>query len=184
MTALIPNPWINESAQSLPPAASPATGVDFPSASVATNSVSPGEPCRSLPSGETEPSVTLVCAPGESTSCGSTTRPCQPGESFETIGTRAGSPLTEQGDPRPHDPFSETQYIPELFSVYAARRCKDLISPPLPKVERNIDSLMLNAVGAALNLHPRDLDSDPAPLFLRKPRPAFLRALFELGDAR
>jgi hypothetical protein len=64
---------------------------------------------------------------------------------------------------------SDTQYIPELFSVYAARRCKDLISPPLPKVERNIDELMLNAVGAALNLHPRDLDNDPLPAFLRSP---------------
>lgn len=76
---------------------------------------------------------------------------------------------------------SDEQYIPELFSAYAARRCKDIISPPLQNPERNIDALMLNAVGAALNLHPRDLDDDPPPLFLRKPRPAFLRALFELG---
>jgi hypothetical protein len=56
-----------------------------------------------------------------------------------------------------------------------------IVSPPLPKVERNIDDLALSAVGAALNVHPRDLDLDPPPLFLRKPRPAFLRALFDLG---
>jgi hypothetical protein len=71
--------------------------------------------------------------------------------------------------PGPHDSISDTQYIPELFSVYAARRCKDLISPPLPKVERNIDGLALRAVENALNLHPRDLDNDPLPAFLRSP---------------
>ncbi len=79
---------------------------------------------------------------------------------------------------------SDTQNIPELFSVYAARRCKDLISPPIKQEPReytpNFDALY----SAITNSHPRDLDLDPPPLFLRKPRPAFLRALFELGDAR
>lgn len=46
------------------PAASTAPSV--PSGVAGNNSVSPGELMRSLPSGESEPSVTLACAPGES----------------------------------------------------------------------------------------------------------------------
>jgi hypothetical protein len=77
-------------------------------------------------------------------------------------------------------PDSETQYIPELFSVYAARRCKDKISPPLPKVERhaapNFQSLFeeikepddvgdfddppVYPLPICLDSHPRDLDLD------------------------
>ncbi len=72
-----------------------------------------------------------------------------------------------------------THDILESFSDYAARESKHIISPPL-----NAERIGYNAVRAALNIHPRDLDEDPPPLFLRKPRPAFLRALFELGDAR
>jgi hypothetical protein len=37
---------------------------------------------------------------------------------------------------------------------------------------------------AITNEHPRDLDLDPPPLFLRKPRPAFLRALYHLAGAQ
>jgi hypothetical protein len=77
--------------------------------------------------------------------------------------------------------FPDTPYIPERFSDYARRRSMPIVSPPLPKVERNIDDLALSAVGAALNLHPRDLNLDPPPLFLRKPSPAFLRSLFQLA---
>lgn len=75
----------------------------------------------------------------------------------------------------------DTKYIPELFLDYARRRSMAIISPPIAKADRNIDSIALKAVEAALNIHPRDLDLDPPPLFLRKPRPAFLRALLQLG---
>lgn len=99
-------------------------------------------------------------------------QPPAPGAAAVVVSESAGPPASAA--------FPDTQYIPEFFSAYAARRCKDVISPPIPKAERDIDSLALNAVGAALNIHPRDLDDD-SPLFLRKPRPAFLRALFQLG---
>lgn len=72
-------------------------------------------------------------------------------------------------------------YTPEPFSEYARRRCMPIISPPLPKPERDIDSIALTAVSKALNLHPRDLDLDPPPLFLRSPSQAFIRALFSIA---
>lgn len=166
-------------------------------------SVSPGVSVSPLPSGEVGPSVTLVSAPGEAAPLrgdrqtvvvSSANSPGVAAVTNSACSSRDESLPLASREPRcdlsgisqQERPLADLdmQYIPELFSVYAARRCKDLISPPLPKVERNIDALMLNAVGAALNLHPRDLDDDPPPLFLRKPRPAFLRALFELGGAR
>lgn len=146
MTTLPPNPWFTESAQSSPPAASPATDVDFPSASVAPNlSVSDGAAAGPLPSGEVDPSVTLDFAPSESLS-------------------------------------SHTQHVVEYFSDYAHRNSMDKVSPP--RDQADIDRIGLRIVKSALNLHPRDLDEDPPPLFLRKPRPVFLRALFELGGVR
>ncbi len=80
--------------------------------------------------------------------------------------------------PNPHE------YILEPFSEYASRRCKDKISPPLP--ERNVDELVnFDALYAAISAsHPRDLDLDPPPLFLRKPSKSFMQALFDLAGSR
>lgn len=76
------------------------------------DSVSDGAVQGSLPSGEIEPAVTLAFAPSESSSCGSTTRPCPPDTCFETIGTRAITPLTEQGDVGPQETTSESASYP------------------------------------------------------------------------
>lgn len=71
--------------------------------------------------------------------------------------------------------ISGEEYIPELFSVFVARRSLPKVSPPLPVVQRNIEELLdWDALYDAI------LPPEP-PAFLRKPRPAFLRALFELG---
>lgn len=156
MTASLPNVWFNESAQPSLGPASPVADTEFPSVSVATGSCG---------GGESRPALSSTLAPQASAVADVVVRP-------------AGVA------PGPHDLASDTQYIVEYFSDYTRRRCMDKISPPLPKVERNIDGIALNAVRKALNIHPRDLDEDPPPLFLRSPRPAFLRALLELGGAR
>jgi hypothetical protein len=73
--------------------------------------------------------------------------------------------------------FCQTQYIPELFSVFAARRSFPVVSPPLPyhairnknRFEPDMDALF----DAMLPPEP--------PIFLRKPSPAFLRSLLQLA---
>lgn len=168
MTALIPNPWINESAQSLPPAASPAAGVDFPSASVATNSVSPGEPCRSLPSGETEPSVTLVCAPGESESLrGDRQAAVEP--SIPDMKCSTAVTISER----------DMNCIPELLAALNN----------MGKHPCDLDALRVNKEKIDRNSYPEDREQlkflrGIEPIYYdvikRKLRPAFLRAL--LGE--
>jgi hypothetical protein len=99
----------------------------------------------------------------------------------------------------PHDPIAETlhtpsvfpgeDHIPELlallkercapepFSEYARRRSLPIVSPPMPyhaiqdrnRFEPDIDAM-----------YDYNVPPEP-PLFLRNPRPAFLRALFQLG---
>ncbi len=98
------------------------------------------------------------------------------GETAATLDSLTGSSVVA-------DISSDTKYIVELFSDYARRRCMDKRSPPIKQVPREFTP-DFNALAAAMDIHPRDLDDDPPPLFLRKPRPAFLRALFQLGDAR
>lgn len=135
-------------------------------------SVSPGDVLSPLPSGEVEPSVTLACASGEFKSAAP----------FPALGKRADT----AGADNPSAPavFSadEMEYIPELFTVYAARRCMDKISPPLPKVERDVapdfialfetikdrddvgdfDDPPIYPLPACLDRHPRDLDMTPS----------------------
>lgn len=96
---------------------------------------------------------------------------------------------------------TDTQHIVEFFSDYAKRRCLDQVSPPLPKVDREVspdfqslfelikdpddvgdfDDPPVYPLPACLNQHPRNLDLD---VMLRKPRPRLLRALLELGGAQ
>lgn len=104
-------------------------------------------------------------------------------ESAQSPAGNSCVPVMAAGAVSPSAP-AVNSYELEPFSVHARRRCMDKISPPLPKVERDIESIALSAVRRSLNIHPRDLDLDPPPLFLRNPRPAFLRALFELGGVR
>jgi len=70
----------------------------------------------------------------------------------------------------------EENYIPELFSVFARRRCMAIISPPLPQECRRDFEPDMDALFDAI------VPPEPPPLFLRKPRAAFMRALFELSN--
>ncbi len=63
----LPNPFISDPALPLPSSASSAAA-PFPHSAAARPSVSPGVVSGSLPSGESDPSVMLDCAPGENRS--------------------------------------------------------------------------------------------------------------------
>lgn len=81
------------------------------------------------------------------------------------------------------DLSNDTAQVVEYFSDYAKRRCMDKISPPLATEPREFKP-DFDALAAAMDIHPRDLDRDPAPLFLRRPRKVFLQALFRAGGLR
>lgn len=85
----------------------------------------------------------------------------------ESTQSQAVQPASTAASAEYPSALAAINYELERFSDHARRRCMDKISPPLPKVERNIDSIALGAVRKALNIHPRDLDEDPPPLFLR-----------------
>jgi hypothetical protein len=63
MTTLPPSPFLNSAAT--PRAADTAATPLSPPSGVAAATYSDGAPGNSLPSGESEPSVTLACAPSE-----------------------------------------------------------------------------------------------------------------------
>jgi ribosomal protein L37AE/L43A len=75
-----------------------------------------------------------------SNSCGSTTRPCTPGIRLETIGTRAGNPLTEQGDSSPQD---STPALPQGGSpVTVAAHVRGLAATVTPIFDLETDALV------------------------------------------
>lgn len=122
-------------------------------------SVSPGAVANSLPSGENDPSVTKDCVPGESSSSLTERRVSE-------------APAVAASNPMTAGLLQEENYIPELFSVYARRRCMPIISPPLPPREYVVD---MDALYDAI------VPPEPPPVFLRSPSQNFIRALFELG---
>jgi hypothetical protein len=65
-------------------------------------------------------------------------------------------------------------YIPELFSAFARRRCMPIISPPLPVSTRQFEPDMDALFDAIVPPEP--------PIFIRSPSKAFLRALIDLGS--
>lgn len=65
------------------------------------------------------------------------------------------------------NPSAAASSPPEPFSDFARKRSMAIVSPPAKPVD--IDSIALGAVSGALGLHPRDLDFDPPPIFLRSP---------------
>jgi hypothetical protein len=76
----------------------------------------------------------------------------------------------------PHEAAGATDdYIPELFSSFARRRCMPIISPPLQQQCRREFQLDEAAFFDAI------LPPEPPPIFLRSPSQAFIRALFELS---
>lgn len=85
------------------------------------------------------------------------------------------APAVEQLElPQAAGATDDTNYIPELFSVFARRRCMHIISPPLPQQCRREFEPDMDALFDAI------VPPEPPPLFLRKPSEAFMRALFEL----
>jgi len=153
MNALLVNPF--ESFNSAPSSAS--SGVD-----TAAASLSPPAPVAA---------AVVISDPAQSPA---DRQPALVNSAGDTGQTMVSSPAIFPGD---------EDHIPELFSVYAKRNSFAKISPPLidNRLTRVMRALSDELADEQRTINEKILLDQFAPLFLRKPRPAFLRALFQLG---
>ena len=124
--------------------------------------------------------------------------------------TMPPSPFCDLGPAEPQPEAAPAPSVPESFSELAARRSMPIVSPPLrdrkprqvlvdldaleeaivPRPQRPLPDCIGSIDDVAASL-PRDMadppppvDDEPAPLFLRNPSQAFIRALLEIAGER
>jgi hypothetical protein len=217
---VLPNPFENinpalASAMMAGPAAAPgltdppvAAAADFSSVpAMATNPVvapNPAPVCPVAATGDNSNSAGVKPSPVEPAAVADA-----PQHSVAAVGPipeplehtlPVGTPAGDTGGHAVSSPAvfpGEQEDIPVLFSAYARHHSLAKVSPPI-KQPWQPDAKFFSALEVELKkpVHPRDLDLDPPPLFLRgpqpkhssvitrKPRTAFLRQIFQLAGAR
>jgi hypothetical protein len=95
-------------------------------------------------------------------SCGPTTLLATQGNCLGTIGTRAGNPLTEQGEPRPQDSITNPDAVSSLPVMDASENCgatrSPLVAPPF-----SMPAPCRDGCGCADNERCFAFSADPGP---------------------